>query len=109
MFVPSVTTQLKITVNEGNSLIQCHDSEDSVQYEPLLKLPTKGMDSLRPLKYVLENIEELRDQFIDLLVVVTFVRLLYVILISFNLVNPDALLQILSNNNINVLFFNSDW
>ena len=74
MFVPTVTSQLKITVNEGNALIQCHDSDDVARFESLLKLPTKSINSLRSLKFVLDNIEELRDQFIDLLVVVTFVR-----------------------------------
>ncbi|XP_043468150.1 protein hold'em-like [Leptopilina heterotoma] len=72
-FVPTVTSSLNITVNEGTALIQNHDSDDRDRFEPLLKLPTKSIDSLRSLKFALEHIEELKDQFIDLLVVVTFI------------------------------------
>ncbi|XP_051169181.1 protein hold'em-like [Leptopilina boulardi] len=73
-FLPTVTSQLNITVNEGNSLIQNHNNQKIIaQLEPLLKLPTKSMNSLRSLKFALEHIEELKDQFIDLLVVVTFI------------------------------------
>ncbi|XP_051166639.1 protein hold'em-like isoform X2 [Leptopilina boulardi] len=72
-FVPSVTSQLKITVNEGSALIQNHDSDDKAQLLPLLNLPTKSMDTLRTLSYALDHIEELKDQFIDLLVIVTFI------------------------------------
>lgn len=72
-FVPTVSCQLKIVVNEGNALMQIHDSEDKELLKPLLKLPTKSIDTLRSLNFALEHLEELKDKFIDLLVVVTFV------------------------------------
>ncbi|XP_043480413.1 protein hold'em-like [Leptopilina heterotoma] len=72
-FVPTVTCQLKITVNEGNALMQSHDSEDKALLKPLLKLPTKSIDTLRSLNFALEHLEELKDKFIDLLVIVTFI------------------------------------
>ncbi|XP_076243469.1 meiosis specific with OB domains hold'em [Calliopsis andreniformis] len=72
-FVPSVSSSCSLTVNEGNALIQLHDTPARGKYEPLLKLPVKSLTGLRSLNSIFENLEALRDQYIDVLVVVTFV------------------------------------
>lgn len=108
-FVPSVTSSLNITVNEGTALIQSHDSDDRNRFEPLLKLPTKSIDSLRTLKFTLEHIEELKDQFIDLLVVVTFVRIDILLLQLKYLINRNTKKNCNQKNknvfNIKIFFF----
>ncbi|KAF3422653.1 hypothetical protein E2986_10080 [Frieseomelitta varia] len=74
IFVPSVTSTCSLTVNEGNALVQIHDAPTRAKYEPLLMLPIKKLTGLRTLKSISENLEALRDQYVDVLVVVTFVR-----------------------------------
>lgn len=74
LFVPSVSSPCSLTVNENNALIQAHDSPIRVKYESLLMLPVKNLSGLRTLKSILENLEALRDQYVDVLIVVTFVR-----------------------------------
>ncbi|XP_076669856.1 meiosis specific with OB domains hold'em isoform X3 [Andrena cerasifolii] len=72
-FVPSVSSPCSLTVNEGNALVQIHDAPTRATYEPLLMLPIKKLTELRTLKSIFENLEALRDQYVDVLVVVTFV------------------------------------
>ncbi|XP_053982758.1 meiosis-specific with OB domain-containing protein isoform X2 [Hylaeus volcanicus] len=74
LFVPSATSSCSLTVNEGNALVQSHDAPTRAMYEPLLRLPIKNPTELRSLKSIFENLETLRDQYVDVLVVVTFVR-----------------------------------
>lgn len=74
IFVPSVSSTCSLTVNEGNALVQIHDAPTRAKYEPLLMLPIKKLTGLRTLKSIFENLEALRDQYVDVLVVVTFVR-----------------------------------
>ncbi|XP_053997497.1 meiosis-specific with OB domain-containing protein isoform X2 [Hylaeus anthracinus] len=73
LFVPSATSSCSLTVNEGNALVQSHDAPTRAMYEPLLRLPIKNPTELRSLKSIFENLETLRDQYVDVLVVVTFV------------------------------------
>ncbi|KZC14500.1 Uncharacterized protein C16orf73 like protein [Dufourea novaeangliae] len=73
LFVPSVSSRCSLTVNEGNALVQAHDAPTRSQYEPLLMLPIKNLTGLRCLKSIFENLESLRDQYVEVLVVVTFV------------------------------------
>ncbi|XP_043594368.1 meiosis-specific with OB domain-containing protein [Bombus pyrosoma] len=72
-FVPWVSSSCSLTVNEGNSLVQIHDAPTRAEYEPLLMLPIKKLTGLRTLKSIFENLEALRDQYVDTLVAVTFV------------------------------------
>ena len=74
IFVPSVSSTCSLTVNEGNALVQIHDAPTRAKYEPLLMLPIKKLTGLRTLKSISENLEALRDQYVDVLTVVTFVR-----------------------------------
>ncbi|CAD1480872.1 unnamed protein product [Heterotrigona itama] len=73
IFVPSVSSACSLTVNEGNALVQIHDAPTRAKYEPLLMLPIKKLTGLRTLKCIFENLEALRDQYVDVLVVVTFI------------------------------------
>ncbi|KAK9300973.1 hypothetical protein QLX08_006472 [Tetragonisca angustula] len=73
IFVPSVSSTCSLTVNEGNALVQIHDAPTRAKYEPLLMLPIKKLTGLRTLKSISENLEALRDQYVDVLTVVTFV------------------------------------
>ncbi|XP_076168332.1 meiosis specific with OB domains hold'em isoform X2 [Ptiloglossa arizonensis] len=73
LFVPSASSSCSLTVNEGNALVQSHDAPTRAIYEPLLMLPIKNLTELRSLKSIFENLEALRDQYVDVLVVVTFV------------------------------------
>ncbi|XP_034176492.2 meiosis specific with OB domains hold'em [Osmia lignaria lignaria] len=72
-FVPWVSNSCNLTVNEGNSLIQVHDAPTRAKYEPLLMLPIKKPTELRSLKSIFDNLETLRDQYVDIMVVVTFI------------------------------------
>ena len=73
-FSPSVSSPYTLTVNEGVALIQAHDdSEDKETYERLLRIPTKSLSQVRSVKQIVEEMEAMQDQFVDLLVVVTFV------------------------------------
>lgn len=72
-FVPWVSSSCSLTVNEGNSLVQIHDAPTRAEYEPLLMLPIKKLTGLRTLKSIFENLEALRDQYVDTIVAVTFV------------------------------------
>ena len=74
IFVPSVSSACSLTVNEGNALVQIHDAPTRAKYERLLMLPIKKLTGLRTLKSIFENLEALRDQYVDTLAVVTFVR-----------------------------------
>ncbi|XP_076291621.1 meiosis specific with OB domains hold'em [Lasioglossum baleicum] len=73
LFVPSVSSQCSLTVNEGNALVQLHDAPTRSRYESLLMCPIKSLTSMRTLKNIFQNLEELRDQYVDVLIVVTFV------------------------------------
>lgn len=74
LFVPSVSSQNTLTINEGKALVQAHDAPTRSKYESLLMLPIKSLITTRCLKSIFENLETLRDQYVDVLVVVTFVR-----------------------------------
>nr|XP_031835370.1 meiosis-specific with OB domain-containing protein isoform X2 [Nomia melanderi] len=73
LFVPSVSSQCNLTVNEGKALVQAHDAPTRSKYEPLLMLPIRSLATTRCLKSIFENLETLRDQYVDVLVVVTFI------------------------------------
>ncbi|XP_076756999.1 meiosis specific with OB domains hold'em [Xylocopa sonorina] len=73
LFVPQVSSPCSLTVNEGNALVQSHDAPTRATYEPLLMLPIKNLTELRTLQSIFENLEALRDQYVDVLVVVTFI------------------------------------
>lgn len=73
-FVPSTTSPFVLTVNEGAAIIQYHDAPTREQYTSLLTRPLKSIKSVKNLKLILDNIDALCDRFIDLFVVVTFVR-----------------------------------
>lgn len=74
MYVPTATSPYAIVVNEGVALVQLHDSPASTSYLSLLRKITKPISQIQLLGDVLNNIDELRDKYIDLLVLVTFVR-----------------------------------
>lgn len=83
-YLPITPSNLKITVNEGRSLIQLYDGPDDDFYSGLLNVPTKSLSEVKKLKYVEDNKEALKDTFVDVLVVVQFVRnLLYYILLPY--------------------------
>ncbi|XP_014612711.1 PREDICTED: meiosis-specific with OB domain-containing protein [Polistes canadensis] len=73
IFVPFVSIPYKLIVNEGVALIQNHYAPVHDTYEKLLTIPTKSAERLQTLKSILEQIENLCDQYVDILVVVTFV------------------------------------
>ncbi|XP_016908924.2 meiosis-specific with OB domain-containing protein isoform X1 [Apis cerana] len=73
LFMPWVSSACSLTVNEGNALVQIHDAPTRAKYESLLMLPIKNLNGLRTLKSIFENLEALRDQYVDILVVVTFI------------------------------------
>lgn len=77
LFMPWVSSACSLTVNEGNALVQIHDAPTRAKYEPLLMLPIKNLNGLRTLKSIFENLEALRDQYVDILVVVTFVCFIF--------------------------------
>lgn len=72
-FSPSVSSPYTLTVNENSALIQSHDGPDKNRYERLLRIPTKPMSELRTIKSILDVIETMQNQYVSLLVVVTFV------------------------------------
>nr|XP_012154458.1 PREDICTED: meiosis-specific with OB domain-containing protein [Megachile rotundata] len=73
LFVPWVSSPCNLTVNEGNALVQIHDAPTCAKYEPLLMLPIKNPTELRSLKSIFDNLDALRDQYVDIMVVVTFI------------------------------------
>ncbi|XP_066596819.1 meiosis-specific with OB domain-containing protein isoform X2 [Prorops nasuta] len=72
-FVPSATSQYNLSINENSALIQFHDAPDKEEYEKLLALPTRSIELSKELVEILNNIEDMRDQFVDVFVIVTFV------------------------------------
>lgn len=75
-FAPSVSSPYTLTVNEGFALVQLHDcTDDRTRYESLLKLPTKDLSQTMSIKSILEQMDAIQNQYIDLFVVVTFVRI----------------------------------
>lgn len=74
-FMPATPVPFALVVNEGSALIQNHDAPTREQYKNLLTQPVKGIASAKSLKAILDNIEDLRDHFVDILVVVTFVSI----------------------------------
>lgn len=78
MFVPSVTSSYTLTINEGAALIQDHDGADQAEYQALLQLPTRNVSTLRSLKSIIDNIEAMTNQFVDIILVVTFVSIFFV-------------------------------
>lgn len=74
MFVPLVSIPFKLIVNEGIALIQKHDAPTQHTYEKLLTIPTRSVKSLQTLKFLLQQIDNLCDQYVDILIVITFVR-----------------------------------
>ncbi|XP_078047143.1 meiosis specific with OB domains hold'em [Augochlora pura] len=73
LFVPSVSSRYSLTVNEGNSLVQAHDAPTCPQYEALLTHPIKSLTLTQTLRSIFDNLEALRDNYVNVLVVVTFV------------------------------------
>lgn len=73
MFTPSVSSLVLLNANEGSTVIQEHDALDRVHYEALLNLPMKPVTSARPLSNIMENFDNLQNQYVDIFVVVTFV------------------------------------
>jgi hypothetical protein len=71
--MPSVTSPFTLNLNQTSSLIQMHQSPAILHYQILLQIPTKNPAGTCNLAYILENIESLRNQYIDLVVAVTFV------------------------------------
>lgn len=78
-FLPKTTSNLKIVINEGKALIQQYDGPDEVFYENLLITPAKSLSEVKTLKYVEDNKEDLKDQFVDIFVLVQFVSNIYAI------------------------------
>ncbi|XP_017878383.1 meiosis-specific with OB domain-containing protein [Ceratina calcarata] len=72
-FVPWVSSPCSLTINEGTALIQNHDAPSRADYEPLLAIPIRNLTGLRTLNSIFENLEELCDQYVDVLVIVTFI------------------------------------
>ncbi|KAG8037405.1 hypothetical protein G9C98_005615 [Cotesia typhae] len=72
-FLPSVSSPCCLIINEGASLIQNHDGADREEYEGLLSVPTKSLSNVKSLQYIMENMEALINQYLDIIVVVTFI------------------------------------
>ncbi|KAI4502350.1 hypothetical protein M0802_002262 [Mischocyttarus mexicanus] len=73
MFVPFSSIPYKLILNEGAALIQTHYAPVRDTYEKLLTIPIKSAEHLQTLKSILQQIGNLCDQYVDILVVVTFV------------------------------------
>ncbi|XP_023318472.1 meiosis-specific with OB domain-containing protein-like [Trichogramma pretiosum] len=73
VYVPSVTSQFTLTLNQSSSLMQLHSSPATPRYASLVRVPTKNPAGALNLAYVLENAESLKNQYVDVIVVVTFV------------------------------------
>ncbi|KAK0179163.1 hypothetical protein PV327_007980 [Microctonus hyperodae] len=73
IFVPTVSSPYSLTVNENAALIQEHEYSDRSDYEELLRLPIRNISNLRCLSSIMENLEALLNQFVDIVLVVTFI------------------------------------
>ncbi|KAG7207151.1 hypothetical protein KM043_008842 [Ampulex compressa] len=73
MFVPTASVPYSLTVNEGSGLVQIHDAPTREDYERLVTMPAKSAKGLKTLAIILRNMEALSDQYVDILVVVTFI------------------------------------
>ncbi|XP_058788733.1 meiosis-specific with OB domain-containing protein [Phymastichus coffea] len=73
VYVPTVSSPYTLTLSQNSSLIQMHTSPASQFFQNLLHLPTKDPAGTITLAYILENNEMLKNQFVDVLVGVTFV------------------------------------
>ena len=73
IYVPEVTSPYVLTLNQNSSLIKLHDSPAAARYQGLFRIPTKNPAGALTLAYILDNLENLSKQFVDVLVVVTFV------------------------------------
>ncbi|XP_046478103.1 meiosis-specific with OB domain-containing protein [Neodiprion pinetum] len=69
MFVPSVSSQFNITLNQGTSDMHIHNSPDRAKYVSLLTLPTKNLNQIQPLDAVMKNIEQMKNEHVDIMVV----------------------------------------
>ncbi|XP_048509838.1 meiosis-specific with OB domain-containing protein [Athalia rosae] len=69
MFVPLVSSQFNITLNQGVSDMHTHNSPDRSKYVSLLALPTKNPTQIRSLDIVLKTLDQLKDQHIDIMVI----------------------------------------
>lgn len=75
VYVPTVTSPLTLTLNQSTSLIQMHDSPMTQRYQSLLRIPTKNPAAALTLLDIMQNTETLKNQFVDVIVMVTFVSL----------------------------------
>lgn len=82
IFVPTVSSPYSLTVNENAALIQEHEYSDRSDYEALLNLPIRNISNLRCLSSIMENLEALLNQFVDVVLVVTFVRFIFIIFLN---------------------------
>ncbi|XP_034949575.1 meiosis-specific with OB domain-containing protein isoform X2 [Chelonus insularis] len=73
MFVPSVSSLFSLTVNEGIALIQRHEGADVDEYKTLLHLPIKNISNVSSVQNVVENLQTMLNQFVNLVVIVTFI------------------------------------
>ena len=73
MYVPSVTSPLTLTLTQSSSLMQMHNSPAAQRYLKLLHIPTKNPAGACDLAYIIHNINELKNEFVDVIVAVTFV------------------------------------
>ncbi|KAJ8676555.1 hypothetical protein QAD02_012342 [Eretmocerus hayati] len=73
VYVPNVTSPFTLTLNQSSSLIQMHVSPLTERYQSLLRMPTKNPAGAVDLAVVLNNSEAIRNQYVDVIVAVTFV------------------------------------
>ncbi|XP_008206600.1 meiosis-specific with OB domain-containing protein [Nasonia vitripennis] len=73
VYVPFVTSPLTLTLNQSSSLMQMHSSPGVARYRELLQLPTKNPEGAYTLAYILENANLLKNEYVDVIVAVTFV------------------------------------
>lgn len=66
-----------MTINQNSSLIQMHNSPIVGRYQALLSLPTKNPGGVVNLDYIQQNSELLKNQFVDVVVAVTFVSVFF--------------------------------
>ncbi|XP_023248276.1 meiosis-specific with OB domain-containing protein [Copidosoma floridanum] len=73
VYVPSVTSPFTLTLNQHSSLIQMHNSPNTARYLKFLNMPTKDPGGATNLNHILNNSETLKNEYVDVLVAVTFV------------------------------------
>lgn len=55
--------------------MQMHSSPGVPRFLELLRMPTKNPEGAYTLAYVLENVDLLKNEYVDVVVAVTFVRI----------------------------------